>query len=162
MIRRPPRSTPSNSSAASDVYKRQHARAAPTRFWRRQRGGRPPALTLMACGPHTHVRRQPSANFDDSEDYCDSIASFLGTFRKNQTFTQDAPKPLAGRGERRCAGGLSRNFAVVCLGGRTEVPCRVKRAPPRRRRVSHGFPRRTKRIRLTGFPPVSQFPTFLY
>ena len=29
MIRRPPRSTPSNSSAASDVYKRQLIKVAP-------------------------------------------------------------------------------------------------------------------------------------
>src|SRR5680860_603215 len=63
MIRRPPRSTQSRSSAASDVYKRQKESTSPTeRCWKRARGRRiSSVLTGLAREPCCCVPAQLSS-----------------------------------------------------------------------------------------------------
>src|SRR5665648_981341 len=63
MIRRPPRSTLSSSSAASDVYKRQPQKAAQES---ENKETSPHRLALRRCN-HYHLRDDPSAAPDHHE-----------------------------------------------------------------------------------------------
>src|SRR5450756_1508245 len=81
MIRRPPRSTQSRSSAASDVYKRQQAggRPAGERTRQVQTGRRDPAKTLRAVGATRHGQHSGERREDMIEEAIGQLTPIVGT-----------------------------------------------------------------------------------